>query len=322
MDRGGRGHGGRGVSRQSSSLPRTLHGSLLQSEAEAGAETTDTYHGEPQQAAQVEGTYLGNTPSYASHYRDTRGTTAHSTPIAPVPATYTYEDTSHQGTSSIQRIHNTSYERSLPQESPPSTLPLPPIQSPTGQYRQLHPEVQVTSRYSELQSYASAPTPRRSNVSQQYSSPIPQYSRIGNVPLPSISIIHQSEPVAGPSSYPSQRYDTQQQALDYRQRRWTPQPVDRPMASLPRVGRTTQSQQHVQQVPLGWNYQYAGSSSESYQGVQQTQAMMGSWSSGQGELAAQSSRYTPSHREYAVRSVLELSVKCVLIFPRFCLRNS
>lgn len=295
MDRGGRGHGGRGLSRQSSSLPRTLHGSLLQPEAEAAAESTDAY-GEPQQTTQVEGTYPGDTQSYASYYRHTRITPTQSTPIAPALPSYAYEDSSYPDTTGVQRSHTTSYERSLPQESPQPTHPLPPIHTPAQHYRQPPSDAPAISTYSSLRSYDNT-TPNQPSTPHQYNIPIPQYSRIGNVPLPSISII-QGPPQPGPSSYPPQRYTTQQQTVDHRQRRWMTQHTDRPMAPLPRTA-TSHAQQQAQQVPLGWSSQYSGASYPQYRGMQQTQSDMGDWSAGtrHNDVPQQSSRYTPSHRE-------------------------
>ncbi|KAI0771393.1 hypothetical protein BC629DRAFT_1595632 [Irpex lacteus] len=230
-------------------------------EAEAAAEATDAY----------EHTDSTRTPSYA------------------------YEDSSYPDTTGVQRSHTTSYERSLPQESPQPTHPLPPIHTPAQHYRQTQGDAPAISTYSSLRSYDNT-TPNQPSTPHQYNIPIPQYSRIGNVPLPSISII-QGPPQPGPSSYPPQRYTTQQQTVDHRQHRWTTQHTGRPIAPLPRTA-TSHAQQQAQQVPLGWSSQYSGVPYSQYRGMQQTQSDMGDWSAGtrHDDVPQQSSRFPPSHQ--------------------------
>ncbi|KAI0696006.1 hypothetical protein BC835DRAFT_1344137 [Cytidiella melzeri] len=293
MDRGGRGRGGPGPSRQGSSLPLTLHGSLLQPGAgEAGAR--DTVHDEPQPMTEAESTH---TP-YAHHPRLARSAaSAYHPTIASAPPTHAYEEHTHQDPTGAQRSHTTSFERSLPQEPQLPALPLPPIQPPVEAelYHHQQFEVTATSRYSELESYASAPQARVSNL---YNQPVAHYSRTANASLPSLSFI-QSEFQQGSSD---QRFEPPQPStVDYRQRRWVPQHTSRPIVPLPRTARSLPHVPLQQQISLGWNYQHVGTSHE-YHNVPHMPSDMGDWAidSRHDEMPMHSSRHTPSHRTCSV----------------------
>jgi hypothetical protein len=276
MDRGGRGYE---EARPSSSLPPTLHRSLLQPGAGEADETTDTLKAEVQPVTQPE-----NSPPYAPYPRFSRSTPTHSPSITPAPSVPTYEQpVTHRGAIGGSRSHFTSFERSLPEGHQLPTLPLPRIQTPVEIYQQSQGGIQPSSGYSELQLYAPS---NQLNVAHNYNPSVANYPRAGPIPLPSLNVL-QSGP-SGESFYTGPQHDVQQSSA-YRQRRIAPLPQN------------THSRRH-QTVPSSWNYPHAGPSSEYHH---EMQSGMSDWPTGtrRDDLSMHGIRNIPAHRASSSFSV-------------------